>query len=951
MTMTQEEVKESRVSSEEDGGDAQGKLPSGAPVAVQSAGDVKDVTGGGDDQGRKDEMTVASTSALLFQTINHQDSIQSSSSSSTLFPPFSSSTPIFAPQPQPQLQPQPQPQLQPQPQPQFIPLAFQNPNLSVPPPPPPLPLPLPPQQQQLRPPSFLPVVTVPNAYILPPPGVAAYPSAYSAAIRPVFPPRPLGGLGVFPAVPRPPVPGPPGVRPIFPPVVRPAFVPAAPVEKPQTTVYVGKIAPMVGNDFMLSLLQLCGPVKNWMRPQDPSNGAPKGFGFCEFESAEGVLRALRLLNKLSIDGQELMLNVNQATREYLERYVGKKTEDAKKLPVTEPSQKEGEDAHAAHINESNAEKNNLSSNTDGNLINGETESEKEGSNNANFGVVTDLDKEADKEASQKLLSLIEERLKNKPPPPPPASPAPMGDVLGNGSETPDKPRDKVAGADIDDGSQKNHADADCDSRTTEHDRTEVRSPERNKKYDRRNREHDRERDQQREKEKELERYEREAEREKIRKERDQRRRLEDAEREYEKRLKEWEYREREREKQRQYEKEREKEKERKRRKEIIYDEENDDEDTRKRWHWSALEERRRRRIREKEDDLADRKKEEEEVAEAKKRAEEEEKQQTQRQREALKLFSGNLRGSDDTSPQLEKPTLPHLRVENNPDHENTDDSKRQLGNPDNSTLSSVAITDIQHNSNIPAKKLGFGLVGSGKRAAVPFFFNAEDDDDTHKEKKLRPLVPIDYSTEEIQAVQPSVAGQSQSNLAAAAEFAKRISNASMKEEKPEYDREKSRRSHDRSSQRDKGRNDEDAHRAKDKNHDRDREREQGFETLKPSENKKLWDAKQLIDMIPRTKEDLFSYEINWALYDQHAVHERMRPWISKKIMEFLGEEETSLVDFIVSSTQEHVKAAEMLETLKSILDEEAEMFVLKMWRMLIFEIKKIETGLHLRSRS
>lgn len=87
------------------------------------------------------------------------------------------------------------------------------------------------------------------------------------------------------------------------------------------------------------------------------------------------------------------------------------------------------------------------------------------------------------------------------------------------------------------------------------------------------------------------------------------------------------------------------------------------------------------------------------------------------------------------------------------------------------------------------------------------------------------------------------------------------------------------------------------------------------------------------------------------IFSQHELHERMRPWISKKIMEFLGEEETSLVDYIVTSTQEHVKATEMLETLKSILDEEAEMFVLKMWRMLIFEIKKVETGLHLRSRS
>lgn len=71
----------------------------------------------------------------------------------------------------------------------------------------------------------------------------------------------------------------------------------------------------------------------------------------------------------------------------------------------------------------------------------------------------------------------------------------------------------------------------------------------------------------------------------------------------------------------------------------------------------------------------------------------------------------------------------------------------------------------------------------------------------------------------------------------------------------------------------------------------------------------------------------------------------MRPWIAKKITEFLGEEEDTLVDYIVSNTKEHAQASKMLELLQSILDDEAEMFVLKMWRMLIFEIKKVETGL------
>lgn len=171
-------------------------------------------------------------------------------------------------------------------------------------------------------------------------------------------------------------------------------------------------------------------------------------------------------------------------------------------------------------------------------------------------------------------------------------------------------------------------------------------------------------------------------------------------------------------------------------------------------------------------------------------------------------------------------------------------------------------SDVQNNSNAPTKKLGFGLSGSGKRTAVPSVFHQDDDDDdVHKEKKMRPLVPLDYSNEEMEAVQP-IAGAPQPNLAAAAEFAKRISNSSVKEEKPESERERGRRSHDRLSQREKDRHD-------DEIKEKGLSHEHGSEKSRTApDNKKLLDAKQLIDMIPKTKEDLFSYEINWALYDQ-----------------------------------------------------------------------------------
>lgn len=61
-------------------------------------------------------------------------------------------------------------------------------------------------------------------------------------------------------------------------------------------------------------------------------------------------------------------------------------------------------------------------------------------------------------------------------------------------------------------------------------------------------------------------------------------------------------------------------------------------------------------------------------------------------------------------------------------------------------------------------------------------------------------------------------------------------------------------------------------------------------------------------------------------------------WILKKIIEFFGEEENILVDFIVSSIWKYVIVVNMLEFLEIIFDDEVEMFVLKMWCMFIFEV-------------
>jgi RNA-binding protein 25 len=172
--------------------------------------------------------------------------------------------------------------------------------------------------------------------------------------------------------------------------------------------------------------------------------------------------------------------------------------------------------------------------------------------------------------------------------------------------------------------------------------------------------------------------------------------------------------------------------------------------------------------------------------------------------------------------------------------------------------------DTKQNSSAPTKKLGFGLIGSGKRTSVPSVF-AQDDDENNNDKQIRPLVPIDYSTEELQAVQAT----SEPNIVAAAEFAKRISVANPKEEKTETEKDRSKRSSDKSSQRDRDRNNDDGSRVNDERRERMHDREKD----KPkSENIKILDAKQLIDMIPRTKEELFAYGINWEVYDKVMIN-------------------------------------------------------------------------------
>jgi len=74
------------------------------------------------------------------------------------------------------------------------------------------------------------------------------------------------------------------------------------------------------------------------------------------------------------------------------------------------------------------------------------------------------------------------------------------------------------------------------------------------------------------------------------------------------------------------------------------------------------------------------------------------------------------------------------------------------------------------------------------------------------------------------------------------------------------------------------------------------------------------------------------------------MEKRIRPWINKKIIEYIGEPEPTLVDFICSKVMGRSAPQSILDDVQMVLDEEAEVFVVKMWRLLVYEIEARNLG-------
>ncbi len=103
--------------------------------------------------------------------------------------------------------------------------------------------------------------------------------------------------------------------------------------------------------------------------------------------------------------------------------------------------------------------------------------------------------------------------------------------------------------------------------------------------------------------------------------------------------------------------------------------------------------------------------------------------------------------------------------------------------------------------------------------------------------------------------------------------------------------------------------------------------------------------KDLATEIPTNKDGLWSWPVKWDYVDEGIITEKLRPFVEKKIVEYLGVQEQTIVEVVEDHIRKRGGAADLVEALEGALDEEAEVLVKKLWRMLIFFSESEKRGL------
>ncbi|KAI1825930.1 hypothetical protein F4861DRAFT_499484 [Xylaria intraflava] len=104
-------------------------------------------------------------------------------------------------------------------------------------------------------------------------------------------------------------------------------------------------------------------------------------------------------------------------------------------------------------------------------------------------------------------------------------------------------------------------------------------------------------------------------------------------------------------------------------------------------------------------------------------------------------------------------------------------------------------------------------------------------------------------------------------------------------------------------------------------------------------------VRALAQEIPNEKEGLWEWDVKWDYLDESVIREKLRPFVEKKLVEYLGVQEQLLIEVVEEHLRKHGNPGELVEELAEALDDEAEALVKKLWRMVIFFTESEKRGL------
>ena len=104
-------------------------------------------------------------------------------------------------------------------------------------------------------------------------------------------------------------------------------------------------------------------------------------------------------------------------------------------------------------------------------------------------------------------------------------------------------------------------------------------------------------------------------------------------------------------------------------------------------------------------------------------------------------------------------------------------------------------------------------------------------------------------------------------------------------------------------------------------------------------------VRALAQEIPVDRDDIWAWDVKWDYLEDSVIREKLRPFVEKKVVEYVGVVDQFLLNVVEEHLQKHGKPAELVETLHEVMDEDAEDMVKKLWRMVIFFTESEKRGL------